>query len=175
MMKTTAVALLAAAAQVNAFGAVDATKLIAGFMNGVLHQNHEEAITGCLTETTDIVVDVMNMVSHFSAGGLENIGRGIQDIGQFLIDLPNACYYCSEVPEDFRKLIELFSIFGDFQALSARVTYNMLWHYSEIKTDISNGLDAWEKESYFESGTNFGEALVLAIGADNAVRPEELQ
>ena len=153
-----------------AFGASDAIKVFAGFMNGVIHKDNLNYLMGCMNGTSAIVVDIENMVTHFSQSDLMNIGYGIMDVGKFLQDLPPACYYCDGIPEDFQKLGEFFSIFGNFTQLTSRVTYNLLWHYTEIKTDINEAMTEWNAEQYYDFGTDIGEALVLAVGDDSATK-----
>ncbi len=92
------------------------------------------------------------------------IGKGIMDIGKFLQDLPPTCYNCGGIPEDFHKLGQFFAIFGNPTLLMQRISYNLLWYYSEINADISQALQDWDQADYFGFGDKIGEALALAIG-----------
>ncbi len=114
--------------------------------------------------TDAMITDVENMVVDFKQGGTVGIAKGIMDIGKFLQDFPPSVYYCGGIPDDFNKLGNFFSIFGDPAALSQRVAYNLLWYYSDISTAISTAIDNWDQGLYYNFGKNVGFALVYAIG-----------
>ncbi len=158
------VALLSFSAPVNAFGGLDVIRVFAGIMDGILHKDNLDYLLGCMTGTDSLVVDIEDAVTHFKQGGTMGIGKGIMDIGKFLQDLPPTCYNCGGIPEDFQKLGQFFAIFGNPTLLMQRISYNLLWYYSEINADISQALQDWDQADYFGFGDKIGEALALAIG-----------
>ena len=163
--KTLAVLCLAVATTtVKAFDGMDVIRVFAGFMDGVIQKDNLDYLMGCMTGTDALVGDIENAVTHFSQGGTMGIGLGIMDIGKFLQDLPPTCYNCGGIPDDFAKLSQFFSIFGNASLLAERVSYNLLWYYSDINADIQTALVDWNNSQYFNFGEKIGEALVLAVG-----------
>ena len=133
-------------------------------MDGILHTDNLNYLLGCMNGTDALVSDVENMVAHFKQGGSIGIGEGIMDIGKFLQDLPPTVYYCGGIPNDFNRLGNFFSIFGNPALLAQRVSYNLLWYYSSINTEITNAINHWDASQYYEFGKSVGNAMVLALG-----------
>ena len=133
-------------------------------MDGILHKDNLDYLLGCMSGTDSLVVDIENAVTHFKEGGTMGIGRGIMDIGKFLQDLPPTCYNCGGIPEDFQKLGQFFAIFGNPTLLMQRISYNLLWYYSDINGAIQQSIVDWDAALYYEFGKDVGKALVFAIG-----------
>ena len=150
--------------QASAFNGSDVIRVFAGLMDGIIHKNNLNYLLGCMSGTDSLVSDIQNAVAHFKQGGTIGIGQGIMDIGKFIQDLPPTCYNCGGIPDDFKKFGQFFAIFGNPKLLSERISYNLLWHFSEINGDIKTALADWDKGLYFEFGDKIGEALVRAIG-----------
>ena len=154
-----------------AFNGSDVIKVFAGLMDGIIHKDNLDYLMGCMSGTDALVQDVENMVTHFKQGGTTGIGEGIMDVGLFLQHLPPTCYNCGAIPDDFKKLGDFFAIFGTPSLLAQRISYNLLWYYSDIKTDIDTAITDWDTSLYFEFGEKVGEALVLAIGDHSTSEP----
>ncbi len=148
----------------NTFGPMDVVYVFAGIMDGILHTDRLDYLLGCMNGTDALVVDVENAVQHFKEGGNIGIGQGIMAIGKFIQDLPPTVYYCGGIPDDFNKLGQFFSIFGNPSLLSQRITYNLLWYYSSINGAIQEAIKDWDQGLYYEFGEEIGDALVLALG-----------
>ena len=174
MFKKTLLTVAVAAMSINqaqAFNGVDVIKVFAGIMDGILHTDNLNYLLGCMNGTDSMVVDVENMVTHFKQGGSMGIGEGIMDIGKFLQDLPPTVYYCGGIPDDFAKLGQFFSIFGNPSLLSQRIAYNLLWYYTDINNAISEAIAHWDASEYYEFGKSTGKALVLALGDHSTANP----
>ena len=55
-------------------------------------------------------------------------------------------------------------IFTKPKELMEKVAQNVIFHFSEIQTDITKGVDDFKAEKYYDSGNDFGLALVAAVG-----------
>ena len=150
--------------QAQAFDGLDVIRVFAGVMDGILHTDNLNYLLGCMNGTDSMVVDVENMVTHFKQGGSIGIGEGIMDIGKFLQDLPPTVYNCGGIPDDFAKLGQFFSIFGNPSLLAQRISYNLLWYYTDINTAINTAIARWDAAQYYDFGVYTGKALVLALG-----------
>ena len=170
MFKKTILALLGAVAlcshQTTAqnFTAGDVIEMFAGVMNGIVHEDHLNYLLGCMNGTEAIVTDVEDAVQEFSQGTFWSITEGILDIKQLIVDIPFTITNCGDIPQDFEKLGNFFSIFGNMTLLTQRVTYNLIWYYSDIMMDVNAALAFYGNEDYFNFGDKLGDALVLACG-----------
>ena len=142
----------------------DVIEIFAGVMNGIVHEDHLDYLMGCMSGTEGLVGDIENAVADFEEGTFWSISAGILDIKQFIEDIPQTITNCSGIPDDFQKLGDFFSIFGNFTLLTQRVTYNLLWYYSDIMTDLNQAVTYWNQADYFDFGDKVGDALVLACG-----------
>jgi len=118
-------------------------------MDGILHTDNLNYLLGCMNGTDALVTDVENMVIHFKKGGSIGIGEGIMDIGKFLQDLPPTVYYCGGIPDDFTRLGNFFSIFGNPALLAQRISYNLLWYYNSINNEITAAINHWDAGEYY--------------------------
>ena len=174
MFKKTIFTAAIAAMSVNqavAFDGVDVIRVFAGVMDGILHTDNLNYLLGCMNGTDALVGDVEDMVTHFKKGGSIGIGEGIMDIGKFLQDLPPTVYYCGGIPDDFTRLGNFFSIFGNPTLLAQRISYNLLWYYTDINANISDALKHWDAAEYYAFGKSLGNALVLALGDHSSSLP----
>ena len=143
----------------------DTIHLMAGVMNGIVHEDHITYLLGCVNGTENMVTDIEDMVLHFSCPTFWGITEGLMDIKRFILDdLPATIYNCGDIPEDFAKLDEFFSVFGNTTLLSQRVSYNFLWYYSQIMGHFNQAGAYWDQGQFFNCGTMLGEALVDAVG-----------
>jgi hypothetical protein len=143
----------------------DTIHLMAGVMNGIVHEDHINYFLTCVNGTENMVTDIEDMVYHFSWPTFWGITEGLNDIKRFVLeDLPSAIVNCGEVPRDFIKLDEFFSVFSNTTLLSQRVSYNFLWYYSQIMSHFNEAGTQWDQGQFFNCGTMLGEALVDAVG-----------
>ena len=149
----------------------DVISIFAGVMNGIVHEDHLDYLLGCMNGTEALVADVESAVADFESGGFWGITEGILEIKQFIADLPPTISNCGGIPDDFAKLGKFFSIFGNFTLLEERVTYNMLWYYSDVYNDVGQALTYWNQGDYFDFGDKLGDALVMACGDHSSGLP----
>jgi hypothetical protein len=143
----------------------DTINLMSGVMNGIIHEDHIEYFLGCVNASENMVGDIENMVLHFSCPTFWGITEGLMDIKHFVLDdLPSAIVNCGDIPQDFKKLDEFFSIFGNTTLLTQRVTYNFLWYYSQIIGHFNQAGTYWDQGEFFNCGTMLGETLVDTVG-----------
>ena len=170
MIKKTA--LLTVLGSVMALNAVQAQNITienvisicAGVMDGIVQADHIDYIRHCIGDSEQLVTDVENAVTDFSSGSFWGITAGMLDVKQFIADFTPEIADCGNIPEDFNRLGEFFSIFGNTTLLIQRVTYNALWYYSNIITDYNQAMAFWAQGDFFNFGEKIGEALVEACG-----------
>jgi hypothetical protein len=97
----------------------DTIHLMAGVMNGIVHEDHINYFLGCVNASENMVTDIEDMVLHFSCPTFWGITEGLMDIKRFVLnDLPSAIGNCGDIPDDFKKLDEFFSVFGNTTLLT---------------------------------------------------------
>ena len=146
-------------------------EIFAGVMNGIVHEDHLDYLLGCMNGTEALITDVENAIADFSQGDFWSISEGILEIQQFISDIPPTAHNCGSIPSDFGKVAEFFAIFNNATLLSERVSYNLIWYYSDIMTHLTLAVTYWNQEDYFNFGDNIGDALVLACGDHSSTIP----
>lgn len=143
----------------------DVIHLMAGVMDGIVHEDRLDYLLGCVNGSEAMVDDIENAVADFSSGGFWGITDGIYEIKQFIFnDLPSTITNCGDMGQDFDKLGQFFDIFGNTTLLMQRVSYNLLWYYSDIMASVTSAETAWNAGEFFNCGEALGDALVLACG-----------
>lgn len=143
----------------------DVIHLMAGVMDGIVHEDRLDYLLGCVNGSEAMVDDIESAVSDFSEGGFWGITEGIYEIKQFIFnDLPSTITNCGDMGQDFDKLGNFFDIFSNTTLLVQRVSYNLLWYYSDIMAQVNAAEDAWNAGEFFTCGERVGDALVLACG-----------
>ncbi len=143
----------------------DTIHFLAGVMYGIVQEDHVDYLIGCVNGTEALVTDVETIIEDFMLPSFWDIIDGINQIKKFIfVDLPVTIENCGDIPEDFIKLGQFFSVFGNTTLLTQRLENNLLWYYSDIMTDVNAGLTFYNEGQYFNFGDKIGEALVLAVG-----------
>ena len=143
----------------------DTFHFLAGVFEGIVKADHVNETLGCINGTESLVGDIETMIGDFMLPTFWNILDGINEIKKFIfVDLPRTVENCGDIPEDFQRLGQFFSVFGNTTLLEERLTNNLLWYYSDIMTDVDAGLNFYSQCQYLNFGEKIGEALVLAVG-----------
>ena len=119
----------------------DVIQTCAGVMDGIVQEDHIDYLRHCIGDSEQLVTDMEDAIADFSSGTFWGITAGILDIKQFIADLTPEIHDCGNIPTDFKRLGEFFSVFGNTTLLTERVTYNVLWYYSDIVTDYNAAMD----------------------------------
>ena len=146
----------------------DVIHLLAGMLNGFVHQDHLDYMLGCVTGTEGMVADIENAIDEFGKGDVFSIAEGLMDLEHMLFEIPVAAHNCGSIPDDINKMMQLFAVFNNATLLQERLEYNLLWNYSEIMAHASEAVTDFQKADYFDLGDNLAEALVLAVGDNEA-------
>ena len=95
---------------------------------------------------------------------MTGIIAGLKDIVDVVMLMPEAFSHCTNIGDDLTKLQKWAAIFTHPTELASTIAQNLLFHFSEISKAISAGLKDFADKKYFESGTEFGNALTLVVG-----------
>ena len=112
-----------------------------------------------------MIVDIENMISHFSWPTFWGITSGIMDIKKFLFDdLPAAIHNCGDIPEDFSRFFGFFDVFSNTTLLEERLETNLFWYASDIIGNFNDAGLHWDNGQFYECGVKLGQTLVDAVG-----------
>ena len=142
----------------------DVIQICGGLMDGIVNADHIDYLRHCIGDSEELVTDMEDAIADFSTGSFWGITAGILDIKQFIADFAPEINDCGNIPTDFERLGQFFAVFGNSTLLVQRVTYNVLWYYSDIMTDYNAAMTYWAAGDYFNFGEKMGEALVQACG-----------
>ena len=164
MLKTLTVLFVASVAVQSTYAltGTDVIKITAGIMDGVIHKDDLSELLSCMSGADQLTDEFESVVNDFKTGGISGYTNGIEVMAQIINELPNDLTQCTSISDDLSKLGTWASIFLHPTILLPRVSYNLLWHYSEINGDIQSALTDWDNSDYFNFGEQVGEALVLA-------------
>ena len=140
----------------------DVVTIVAGIMDGVIHKDDLAELQTCMTGADSLTDEFESAVADFEAGGIQGITQGIMEVAQIFNDLPQDLGNCVSISDDLSKLGDQLKIFLQPTLLIKTVSYNLVWHYSEINGDIQTALTDYNSMDYFGFGEQLGEALVLA-------------
>ena len=143
----------------------DVIKITAGMIEGVVHKDDLNVLQNCFQDADSLTGDFQQMVTDFKTGGVSGLSNGIQVMAKILQELPNDLQTCQSIEDDLTKMGQWAEIFVHPVALMKRVSYNLLWHFSEINGDIQLALQDWDANKFYEFGEQVGETLVFATKA----------
>lgn len=123
-----------------ALSGTDVIKITAGLIDGVVHKDDLNVLLNCFQGADSLTGDFEAMVNDFKLGGISGISNGIQVMATIIQELPNDLQTCSSIEDDLTKMGQWAEIFLHPVDLMKRVSYNLLWNFSEINGDIQTAL-----------------------------------
>ena len=137
-------------------------EIIAGLFDGIIEKDDLNEIKSCIAGGEDLAVNIEDAVGDFKEGGLAGYSEGLMEIQQFITKLPASVGKCEAIQDDLHKMGQWAVIFLEPTTFISTVSYNLVWHYSEIHGDIDEAIVDYDTQKYFDFGLKIGEALVIA-------------
>ena len=115
----------------------DVIYVFAGMMKSIINKDNLSYLLSCMSGTDSLVTNLQNAVTDFEEGTITSIIAGVQEIGTFMDNIEPTYSSCTSIPDDFQKMADFFAIFGDGSKLISTLSYNLLWNFSDIMTQIN--------------------------------------
>ena len=112
-------------------------EFIAGLISGLVKKDDLPEIQKCLANSESLEVEITNALSDMAKGDLQDVIKGVQELGQILKELPTDLKDCESIEEDILKIEAWGQIFLNPVTLMATLTKNLLANWSAIYADIA--------------------------------------
>ena len=134
--------------------------MLAGFIYGVIDQNHLTEIELCLKDGKTEATDAYTVIKDFEAGQWTT---GIKELGVIVKTLPTLMKDCTSIGADITSLETWASVFLDTPAdIEALIKTNVTHSLIKLTRDLKQAKQDWAAEKYFAFGTELGDMLVIA-------------
>ena len=140
----------------------DVVNIVGGLVQGIIQKDDLSILQQCMQNAETLTTEIEVAVADFEKGGLEGYAQGLMEVSKIFKEIPQDLANCQAMGSDLTKLEEWAKIFLTPTTLIKVVSGNLIWHYKEITTDISNAVADYNAAKYFEFGEQLGEALVVA-------------
>ena len=119
--------------------------------------NEKYPIQDCITNADDIWEDISKVAFYLKQGlTLSDIGEAFKYIGDAVVKIPlvlQNCQNCEGIIQEFKVLKDLFS---DPITFLEKSGLNILWHFRDITSDITEAQNAWITSNFLDFGKFIG-------------------
>jgi len=143
-------------------------KFVAGFIYGMVGDNHLTEIEQCYTSTEPLITDVENFMHN-----LENLKiiAAFEDLEKFVFNFQMDLAPCKNVSDDIASIKAWADQFKDIKTLISTISKHALVHMKGIKKDIASEKADWSAGNYFKAGADIADAVTLALGPMSEAPP----
>lgn len=133
----------------------------AGFLYGMVGDNHLSEFQTCMTSTDQLVPYAEAFLND-----LENfkIISAFENFEQFLFHFQMDVAPCKNVSDDVAAIEQWAEIFKEPTTLVETLGKHWLIHQKAIKKDIASEKADWAAKNYFKAGSDIADAVTLAVG-----------
>ena len=147
--------------QAYAFEAKSIPDFVAGFVYGMVGDNHLTEVEACYDGSTDIISEVERALKMIEKG---NYKIGVAELGLVVKQFPAALTTCKGMGDDIAAIESWATIFTQPEELAETVGKNWLLHRSTIKGYLAEEESDWATGEYFSAGVDTAMALTEAVG-----------
>ena len=147
--------------QMNIEGAED---FVGGLIYGLIAKDDLPEIQKCLKNSEALEAEITNAISDFSKGDLQDIIKGVQEIGQIIKELPGDLDDCQNIQDDVTKIETWAKQFANPVTLVTKLTQNLLAHWGAVSKEITQTETDYNTEKYYECGEDVADIVVLSLG-----------
>ena len=133
------------------FEAKSIPDFVAGFVYGMVGENHLTEIEACYDGSTNIISEVETAVKMIEKG---NYKVGVAELGLVVKNFPAALTTCKSMGDDIAAIESWATIFTQPEALAETVGKNWLLHRSTIKGYLAEEESDWATGEYFAAGVD---------------------
>ena len=131
-------------------------------MDGIILKDDLTEIQNCITDVEGLEKYVDAAVEDFKEGSLAGYSEACMQIQQLILNLPERVTTCENIHDDLTKLQQWASIFLAPSVFFKTVSKNLLWNYGTIHQDVTEAINDYDTNQYFNFGDMCGEILIIA-------------
>uniref|UniRef100_A0A7S3CQ13 Uncharacterized protein n=1 Tax=Strombidium rassoulzadegani TaxID=1082188 RepID=A0A7S3CQ13_9SPIT len=154
-------AIIATRYQMDAAGVEE---FVGGLIFGLIKKDDLPEIQKCLKDSENLEVQIVNALADVSKGDLQDILKGVQEIGQILQELPVDLSDCQGMSGDIAKIENWASIFSHPTTLITTLTKNLLSNWKDVVAEVSQTSSDYSSADYYKVGEDVGDLLILSVG-----------
>ena len=129
----------------SAIGFTGVVEIIAGITDGIIQKDNLDEFQKCITGAETLEDNIDRAVEDFKEGGLAGYAEGLMEIQQLIQKLPQSVSTCTSIADDLTKLGQWAEIFIEPTVFIKTVSYNLVFHYSQIHADIDEAIADYDK------------------------------
>ena len=139
-------------------------EFIAGLIFGMINKDDLPEIQKCLQNAETLEQEITNAISDFSKGDLQDIIKGVEEVGHIIQELPQDLADCQDMQSDIQRIENWAKIFSHPTQLVATLTKNLLANWSQVFADVQKTETDWNAADYYDAGDDIADILVLSLG-----------
>jgi len=136
-------------------------EVVAGFIFGMVGENHLTEMETCYTSTQPLVTYAENFVKEIES--LDFI-KAIETLEAFVYHFQLDVQPCKNMQDDIAAIEGWAAQFKDPAALAEKVAKHYLLHKKAIQADIAQEKLDWANGQYFLAGQEIADIAIQAIG-----------
>ena len=137
---------------------------IAGLIDGLVEGNHFDQIEHCLKDTETLASEATIAIDDFKKKDLEDILKGVEEIGLILQQLPDDTTDCVAMKPEIDRIVKWSDIFKHPAQLIQKVLVNVVMHIGQIGKDISTIAEDIDKHDDYGAGKATADLLIQNLG-----------
>lgn len=135
-----------------------------GLILGLTQKEDLKEITQCLTHVSDLATQITAAVEDFEKGDLEDILKGVGEIGTIIQNVPNDFQDCTSMQGDLDRITKWGQIFKDPVKLAQVLGTNVIAHFTQITADVQKIPTDFTSGQYKDAGEDIADIMVQALG-----------
>ena len=143
------------------FDILGVPEFAAGFLFGMVGDNHLEEFQTCMTSSDQLVPYVDAFLSDLESF---KIISAFENFEKFLFHFQEDVAPCKNVSDDVAAIQQWAEIFKEPTTLVETLGKHWLIHQRQIKKDIAAEKADWSAKNYFKAGADIADAVTLAVG-----------
>ena len=142
-------------------------KLLAGFIYGMVGENHLTEIEACgadvRTNAPEVEHELLAAIGDFKHGGWNGITQGVLEILLVALQLVDVLGTCKHMQDDIAAIEAWAKGFTDVHSLIPSVTKHFLLHRKAIEADITDLKADAAAQEWFKTGQEAAEIVTILL------------
>jgi len=138
-------------------------QIIDGVLKGALQAENQTDLLSCLGDTERVVEELNSAYHDFKKETASGIADGLMELGHAIQDVETAVSDCASIATEWATIVEWSHNFSDPWSLAIHVGTDILVNGSQIYSDITGAVSAWDSQEYETFGEDVGNALAKII------------
>lgn len=146
-----------------------------GLILGLTGKEDLPEITKCLQHADDLADEINDAVTDFMKGDVEDIIKGVGEIGQIIEEIPNDFNDCKSMQGDIARIEAWGKIFEDPTKAIEMITQNVIKNLAKIEASAQKIPQDFNSNQWKQAGEDISDIMVDVIGPvpQNATIPIE--